>query len=592
VPDLLKIDADSWCLKIAGKIPELPPFISLTPETTVVAGGIVRLSVFNRETDQLEPIVSGAIIEPIFFENTRYDFYLSDISGVATLCLPPAGTFHNKVDSITHYSLNFQNEVGFSEITVRDGTNTTIVRFEVFPRKIDYRVDYAHMRDEIASIARNLVLTVQARAFGLASPFPTQQPTLTEWLSLIRYYFRRLVLTTKAIAQNPHSTLVKEIVNTPVERARRVDNRALERQARRRVAPSGISIKGSGIQLPRQVPESRRYVTYNTPENRYLKAILVETQRNLQRALHAQLSGDEDADASAEQRFFRAIRSEVGEMLRDVQRLLREPFLKDVATGPAKRPSSLVFHRHPHYVAFDQIARAVNGGLSLDGGPLRVGVKDIALLYEYWCFLKLVQLLREHFELEQQSIIRLNHMKITVVLQKGERAAIRFRDPSSGKHLFLVYNRRFNRLPTISQRPDNVIQIASEERLYIFDAKYRIAFDAEYQRQFGGIGPPVEDINTMHRYRDAIVIPHPARANVYLRGIVESAIILFPYPEETAYYHQRFYQSIEKVQIGGLPFLPNTTEAVTNVVRDILKQEGFALSSAGGSEASSHPNSE
>jgi hypothetical protein len=36
------------------------------------------------------------------------------------------------------------------------------------------------------------------------------------------------------------------------------------------------------------------------------------------------------------------------------------------------------------------------------------------------------------------------------------------------------YNRLFNKLPTIAQQPDNVIQFASDERFYIFDAKYRI----------------------------------------------------------------------------------------------------------------------
>ena len=46
----------------------------------------------------------------------------------------------------------------------------------------------------------------------------------------------------------------------------------------------------------------------------------------------------------------------------------------------------------------------------------------------------------------------------------------------------------------MSQRPDNVIQLASEERLYILDAKYRLAFDADYKRQYGGVGPTIDDI--------------------------------------------------------------------------------------------------
>ena len=40
---------------------------------------------------------------------------------------------------------------------------------------------------------------------------------------------------------------------------------------------------------------------------------------------------------------------------------------------------------------------------------------------------------------------------------------------------------------------------------FVFDAKYKIDTSTEYQKSYGGVGPKEEDINTMHRYRDAIV---------------------------------------------------------------------------------------
>jgi predicted component of viral defense system (DUF524 family) len=40
---------------------------------------------------------------------------------------------------------------------------------------------------------------------------------------------------------------------------------------------------------------------------------------------------------------------------------------------------------------------------------------------------------------------------------------------------------------------------------FVFDAKYKIDTSQDYQVRYGGIGPKEEDINTMHRYRDAIV---------------------------------------------------------------------------------------
>jgi predicted component of viral defense system (DUF524 family) len=150
-----------------------------------------------------------------------------------------------------------------------------------------------------------------------------------------------------------------------------------------------------------------------------------------------------------------------------------------------------------------------------------------------------------------------------------------FRDTASDKRLCLLYDRMFKGLPTVSQRPDNVIQLASEERLYILDAKYRLSYDAEYVGRYGGVGPTVEDINTMHRYRDAIVIPHPLKPGEFRRGIVQGAAVLFPFNNEDAYRQHRFFKSLSEVQIGGLPFLPVTATLAEDYIRGLLKADGY-----------------
>ena len=154
---------------------------------------------------------------------------------------------------------------------------------------------------------------------------------------------------------------------------------------------------------------------------------------------------------------------------------------------------------------------------------------------------------------------------------------MKFRDAASGKRLCLPYELMFKGLPTASQRPDNTIQLASEERLYVLDTKYRLAFGAEYERRYGGGGPTIDDINTMHRYRDAIVIPHPLKRGESQRGIVQSAVVLFPFKDETAYRNHRFFKSLAEVRIGGLPFLPGTAALAEGHIRGILKADGYAV---------------
>jgi len=91
---------------------------------------------------------------------------------------------------------------------------------------------------------------------------------------------------------------------------------------------------------------------------------------------------------------------------------------------------------------------------------------------------------------------------------------------------------------------------------YVFDAKYKIDPALPGSPYYNAIshtpGPKEEDINTMHRYRDAIVCE--AGEEVFRRTMF-GAYVLFPYGNEKEYRGHRFYRSIEKVNIGGLPFL-------------------------------------
>jgi len=213
----------------------------------------------------------------------------------------------------------------------------------------------------------------------------------------------------------------------------------------------------------------------------------------------------------------------------------------------------------------------LNGGLSFTGDIVPIGSKDVSLLYEYWCFLRIVSILSSHHELEHQTIVKTNRFKTTTTLAKGKSAALRFKNRTSGSVFFLVYNKLFDKLPTINQKPDNVIQLADGDKFYIFDAKYRVQFNSEYVSQYGGEGPTTDDINTMHRYRDAIAIPNPMRDSGYDKGVVIGAAVLFPYPHEDEYRKHRFYKSLDSVEIGGIPFMPNATSLMEAKLLQLLQ---------------------
>ncbi|WP_122613580.1 DUF2357 domain-containing protein [Pseudomonas viridiflava] len=577
MPLLLQVIGADWKIEIIGKLPDLPPFIPVSPQFAIEADGAVSIEVLDAKTGKMRAVVRGDLIEPLFFEAVAYDVHFEKSDPAAILKLPPGAEARRVREDSEHHLLNFGNNVGFVDLFVASNSGAAKLRLEVFSRKADYRTDYVQMRSEVSSMLRNLAMAANAKTYGMAAPARDHYPTLVEWFSLLRSHFGEFIKLTSAIAKKPHSGLAIKGVLKDTERARRVSRQAIGRALRR--DNGGAAVPSLGIALPRRIQESVASITFDTPENRYYKALISATYRNIRALSKVDESGDEDADRYSERKFFDSIRPVLKSMERQLETASKAPFLGQVKDVMLVQPQSMVFHKHPLYSKFDKLCRLLNGGLSFAGETIPIGVKDTSLLYEYWCFLKIVALLRARFDLVNQSVVKVNRLRTTVALSKGKSSAMKFVHKPTGKPLFLVYNRLFSRLPTIAQKPDNVIQFASDTQFYIFDAKYRIQFDRDYMAQYGGPGPTTDDVNTMHRYRDAIAIPHPMHPEEYLQGVVTGAVVLFPYPDEEAFRSHRFYKSIGQVEIGGLPFLPGSTTLVAEKIDALLDSLGYSISS-------------
>lgn len=254
-------------------------------------------------------------------------------------------------------------------------------------------------------------------------------------------------------------------------------------------------------------------------------------------------------------------------------------FLREV--GVLKQMSvTLVLQMAPGYREVYRCYLMLLKGLSIQSDLFRLSMKDVAQLYEYWCFLKLNQLLGQKYKLVKQDIIKVNRNGIFVTLDRSQSAKMVYENPVNGEQFILYYNAipGSDKTPTLSQRPDNVLTLKKKdagkikEYRYVFDAKYRLnpAYEGTYyHRAYGQPGPEEEDINTMHRYRDAIVYQEKGSGE-YERSMF-GAYVLFPYPDEERYKTHRFYKSIELLNIGALPFLPNSTSLVEQFLDEIIQ---------------------
>ena len=235
---------------------------------------------------------------------------------------------------------------------------------------------------------------------------------------------------------------------------------------------------------------------------------------------------------------------------------------------------SLVFSMAPGYRDLYRCYLLLQHGLSVTGSVFNVSVKDLAVLYEYWYFIKLNSLMKERYELISQDIIKVAGNGLAVSLIKGHRSRVRYRNPESGEVITLTYNPKSITGTTVPQRPDNMLCLkkkgAKVDYEYVFDAKYKTnpALDgSQYQKMYQTPGPQEEDINTMHRYRDAIV--YQSEAAPFERTMF-GAYVLFPYKDQEEYRSHRFYRSISQVNIGGLPFLPSATDLVTEMLDELI----------------------
>jgi hypothetical protein len=215
-------------------------------------------------------------------------------------------------------------------------------------------------------------------------------------------------------------------------------------------------------------------------------------------------------------------------------------------------------------------------GLSLNGDIFQLSIKELWQLYEYWTFLKLNRLLQDKYKMVKNNIIELDYSGINVTLSKGASAEVEYQNPITGEIFTLSYNTQTGDGITTNQKPDNILSLTKDDSehqyKFIFDAKYRLNQAEEgtgYGSRYDYIpGPEEDDINTMHRYRDAVA----AEMGADYRRTMVGAYVLFPYHNQQKFKKHKLYQSIEQVNIGAFPFLPGSTELLADFLENIIDE--------------------
>ena len=558
-----------------------PPFIidqSESNDSTIIFSGNCIQEIRLKNYSNTLPFSNGNNqhsigfhTAPLFYEQSDYEIIIKGIGDVKVGFWHENYLVRNKVEPISDNDniltgiINFDNNIGYSDLVITaDGVKNLIIRIEVFPSKISYKDDYKNIIKDINDEINSVVFDFLKKTYKMFKLSDKINYTPAIFFTIVCNLFEDFLKATDMIIRNPHHILTTEHEILPAHKVKRIDSKTIKWVERH---PENVTATLVGVYASKAMT-AKKHITYNTLENRFTKFILLSTIKRITDFRNRYIIGN-DADYS--------VIDEANRMISELRKRVYRSFLNNVDNYKPTQSMSLVFGMAPGYRNLYKYYLMLLKGLAVNGDIFKLSTKDIALLYEYWCFIKLNSLLKKSCKLISPDVIKVDNSGITVSLVKGKKSEVKYVNPKANERIVLTYNPGELSTQTVSQKPDNVLTLEKTGSdipyKYIFDAKYRIdPATPGTGYPDSNPGPRVDDINSMHRYRDSIVFENDTPSRYAFEKSMFGAYVLFPYSNEKQYINHKFYRSIDTVNIGGLPFLPGATSLVEKLLTELIME--------------------
>ncbi|MBL0267677.1 MAG: DUF2357 domain-containing protein [Chitinophagaceae bacterium] len=415
------------------------------------------------------------------------------------------------------------------------------IELEIQSVKSGYRSDYRDMLEFITEKCTDLLLQANS---------PVSQHFEIDYTKDSQTLYQKFAFIKSVIGTDEFTEAVHRIVTAPVTKwketteekdirnARRLSNANMKeilKGGRRTKLPKTHYLRSYAIDtLPERITTNRKTDSVDTPENRFIK-----------HALENFLKFCTDINSKAKEFGHKKMETESGLMIRELESHLHHTVFKDILRPTTLKLNSPILQRKEGYrevlrvwLMFDLAAKLIwKGGDDIYSG----GKKDIATLYEYWLFFKLLDLFQSIFEIESKDISDLINETpdgLNLQIKQGKFTALRGVYDSGSRKLNVRfnYNRSFSGKKiypesgswTTTLRPDYTLSFwpygiseaeAEKQELIVhvhFDAKYKIAnltdfleqnsdndLDEEKAENRKGIYKNA-DLLKMHAYKDAI----------------------------------------------------------------------------------------
>ena len=506
-----------------------------------------------------------------FFEQTDYSVWIEFKEGTTHAAIDTSRSDVNERFSwkrdkrVLMGFVNYGNEIGRADFPVaytRNGEQRHFVfSYDVLSAKLDYHHDWKIILHDIESEYRMLSLDYLRKTYHGISEGEGESFDLIWW-----NIFHSL--------QDAYIRACRNIIERPRHRLRAINTYKRADQIRRFTPLLEQQFAEHRTEEQRLYYVEEQQTSHNTLENRFLKYTLGVIGKRYRSLAERILCNPAYQIADGEKERIRQTRDEL-------QHLIRNPFFRTIGKFEGFKQESLVLQRDVNYSNVFRTYIILRKSFSLNDGLYRMETKDIATLYEIWCFIQVEKVVKELFEKEQGTDVQVEHPSrpemhglFTSELKWGEQSKIVFKqgditlaelfyNPQHGENVNGVRGIHGLRTYTVPQRPDIVLQLTKDDvqrgmlMTYLFDAKYRVEID-----NAGREMPPQDTINQMHRYRDAIYYSHSADG---LKKEVLGGYVLFPGNMSD---RDRYRKSVDEVNIGAFPMLPGDEAHV--MLRDFI----------------------
>lgn len=388
---------------------------------------------------------------------------------------------------------------------------------------------------DVASMLQEITRVGSSLAFGGIAPLEFPRAGSTSSTGAIPYHQLQILRTCTlespvgtrltdwldTVSRNPTRRLETDRPTVPIGSISRLDHRAIRmafsRFDRLASVDPATSMAASPLahalrfgepprdHLPVKLCVPRGRLSFDTPENRFVKHVLLECLAVAQRF-------------SSERRIHASVRSDCLRIASSLESALSAPHLAEAGRLNGFTSPSQALLKSDGYrdllLFWDEWTRPVTLPFNAKDVKKMLQGRDIATLYEYWTYATILDCVAKEF-----PSARIPRRVEVVRSELGESARPGF-SVQFTPEVKLTFNRAFSRSRGDSYsahfRPDVVLDVNGD--LFVFDAKYRLSRLDAFQSEETDNGPhrlgstyKADDLHKMHAYRDAL---HRVRAAV------------------------------------------------------------------------------